>query len=45
MATGRLRRLEAVDQEKLSVLAAFTGVHGVGQILAEQFYCQVELEN
>ena len=41
VVSGRLRRLEAVDKEKQAVLAAFAKIHGVGQVLAEQFYTQV----
>ena len=41
ISSGDLRRLEAVDKEKQAVLTAFTNIHGVGQIVAEQFYAQV----
>ena len=41
IASGRLRRLEVVDKEKQATLAAFTKIHGVGQVVAEQFYAQV----
>ena len=41
IASGRLRRLEVVDKEKQTTLAAFTKIHGVGQVVAEQFYAQV----
>ena len=41
VASGRLRRLEAVDKEKQAALSAFAKIHGVGQVLAEQFYAQV----
>ena len=41
IASGGLRRLEAVDKEKQTVLSAFAKIHGVGQIVADQFYAQV----
>ena len=41
IASGSLRRLETVDKEKQAVLSAFAKIHGVGQVLAEQFYAQV----
>ena len=41
VASGRLRRLEAVDKEKQAALSAFAKIHGVGQVLAGQFYAQV----
>ena len=42
VTSGRLRRLENVDHEKENVIKMFTNIHGVGQVIAQQFYAQVE---
>ena len=34
IASGGLRRLEAVDKEKQAMLATFTKIHKVGQVVA-----------
>ena len=41
IVSGHLRQLETVDKDKQAVLTAFTKIHGVGQVVAEQFYAQV----
>lgn len=41
IASGGLRRLEAIDKTKQSIITAFTNIHGVGLVIAEQFYAQV----
>ena len=41
ITSGDLRRLQAVDKEKQAILTSFTNIHGVGQVVAEQFYAQV----
>ena len=41
VSSGHLRRLDHIDKAKQSVIDLFKGIHGVGQIVAEQFYAQV----
>lgn len=40
ISSGHLRRLDTVDQEKEAVLTAFKKIHGVGAVVAHQFYAQ-----
>lgn len=40
VSSGRLRRLENVDQEREAVLSLFKDIHGVGLVTAQQFYAQ-----
>ncbi|XP_019849408.1 PREDICTED: DNA polymerase lambda-like isoform X1 [Amphimedon queenslandica] len=40
VSSGHLRRLDHIDKAKQSVIDLFKGIHGVGQIVAEQFYAQ-----
>ena len=43
MSSGRLRRLEFVDHEKEAIIAKFKNIHGVGKVIAHQFYAQVQM--
>ena len=38
---GGLRRLDFVDKERERVLEMFQNIHGVGNVIAQQFYAQV----
>ncbi len=39
--SGDLLRLKATDKEKKAVIEMFKNIHGVGDIVAPQFYAQV----
>lgn len=41
VSLGRLRRLDNVDKEKEKVIEMFKNIHGVGVVIAQQFYAQV----
>ena len=41
IASGHLRRLDSIDQEKEKVITLFKGIHGVGTTIAQQFYAKV----
>lgn len=41
VSSGKLRRLENVDKERERVIEMFKNIHGVGQVIAQQFYAQV----
>jgi DNA polymerase lambda len=43
VSSGHLRRLDHIDKDKQIVIDLFKGVHGIGQVLAEQYYAQVTL--
>ena len=45
VSSGKLRRLEHVDQEKERVIDMFKNIHGVGQVTAQQYYAQVGLHH
>jgi DNA polymerase lambda len=40
VSSGHLRRLDHIDKDKQIVIDLFKGVHGIGQVLAEQYYAQ-----
>ncbi len=39
--SGGLRRLEHVDKKKEAVISTFLNIHGVGEVIAHQFYAKV----
>lgn len=45
VSSGRLRRLEHIDQEKEEAIKMMQKIHGVGQVTAQQFYAQVMLSS
>ena len=45
VSSGRLRRLEHIDQEKDEAIKMMQKIHGVGQVTAQQFYAQVMLSS
>ncbi len=39
--SGDLQRLKQVDKEKKEITDTFEKIHGVGDVVAQQFYAQV----